>query len=154
MMGMMMTIEEFSRIVYVYGAASNRWPTNLREECGEFLTHNATARILLKQQSELEKLLDQIEVPEFPELERRVLIQELPQNHGSVIDKLLDWLLPENDFGNQIWRPALIACLPLVFGILLGNYFSFGVFFEENGFEYWDDELYMLSLNDYSENLV
>ena len=32
-------------------------------------------------------------------------------------------------------------------------FFSFGVTTENQGFEYWDDELYVLSLNDYTENV-
>jgi hypothetical protein len=39
----------------------------------------------------------------------------------------------------------------LVFGIVLGNYFSFGIGIEDDGFQYWDDELAMLSLTDYTE---
>ena len=52
----------------------------------------------------------------------------------------------------------MAACLPLVFGILLGNYFTFGVFGEAgvyldgDEYEYWEDELTMLSLTDYSES--
>jgi hypothetical protein len=39
----------------------------------------------------------------------------------------------------------------LAFGIVVANYFSFGVGIENDGFQYWGDELAMLSLTDYTE---
>ena len=51
-----------------------------------------------------------------------------------------------------MWKPVAAACLPLVFGIILGNFYSFGVTFESDEIEYWEDELSMLSFNNYSEN--
>ena len=50
------------------------------------------------------------------------------------------------------WRPALAACLPLVFGIVLGNYYSFGISSEVDEFDYWEDELAMIALTDISES--
>lgn len=147
-----MKIEAFTKIVETYGADSTRWPAELREECTAFMASNPTARTLINRQCELDKLLDQIAVPDFPQLESRVLNQHLPARRGSLGDQVLAWLLPENGFGKQIWRPAMLACLPLLFGIVIGNFFSFGVGLENDGFAYWDDELTMLSLNDYTEN--
>ena len=96
--------------------------------------------------------MDQLAVPGFPDLELKVLTQEPPARSESLSDRIVNWLLPERNFRKQLWRPAMAACLPLVFGILLGNYFSFGVFAEADEYEYWEDELTMLSLTDYSEN--
>jgi len=53
--------------------------------------------------------------------------------------------------GKQVWCPAIAVSIPLVFGIVLGNYFSFGVGIEDDGFQYWGDELAMLSLTDYTQ---
>lgn len=147
-----MKIEEFTKIVETYGSESTRWPAELRDECTAFMANNPAARTLINRQWELDKLLNQITVPAFPELESRVLNQQLPPRKGSLTDQILAWMLPENGFGKQIWRPAMLACLPLVFGIVIGNFFSFGVDLENDGFAYWDDELTMLSLNDYTEN--
>lgn len=147
-----MKIEEFTRIVETYGSESTRWPAELREECIAYMASDPTARTLINRQWELEKLLDQMPVPAFSGLESRVLNQPLPAHKGSLVDQVLTWLLPENSFGKLIWRPAMLACLPLVFGMVIGNFFSFGVGLENDGFAYWDDELTMLSLNDYTEN--
>ena len=147
-----MTIEEFTRIVETYGSQSSRWPMSVRDDCLGFLANNAEAQDLANQHEELEKLMNQIAAPVFPELESRILSQSLPEQGRSTIDQLLEWLLPANSFGKQIWRPAMLACLPLFFGIIIGNYFSFGIDLESDGFAYWEDELTMISLNDYTEN--
>ena len=149
---MMMTLEEFTKIVEIYGIDSRDWPLGLRDDLKAYIAGNSEARTLIDQQQELDNLMDQVAVPEFPGLEARVLNQELPDRRESLIDPLINWLLPENNFGNQFWRPAMAACLPLMFGILLGNYFTFGVFGEGDEYEYWEDELTMLSLTDYSES--
>ncbi len=147
-----MTIEEFTKLLESHGAESSRWPDSTREECLGFLAGNTQAQELMNQQRELEALMNQIEVPNFPELQARVLNQALPERDRTLFDELLQWLLPANISGGQIWRPALVACLPLLFGIVIGNFYSFGIGVESDGFSYWEDELTMLSLNDYSEN--
>jgi hypothetical protein len=37
--------------------------------------------------------------------------------------------------------------------VLVGNFFSFGVTEQELALEYWDDELALLSFNDFSSDL-
>ncbi|PCI80228.1 MAG: hypothetical protein COB20_03315 [SAR86 cluster bacterium] len=146
-----MTLEEFTRIIDLYGAESARWPKSLRAECQSFLANDIEARTLLNQQWQVDEIMGQIEVPSFPDLENRILNQSLPERNRSFFEEVMGWLIPEENFGKQVWRPAIAACIPLVFGIVLGNYFSFGVGIEDDGFQYWDDELAMLSLTDYTE---
>ncbi|MEX0962697.1 MAG: hypothetical protein WDZ52_01465 [Pseudohongiellaceae bacterium] len=146
-----MTLEEFTKIVDLYGAESAAWPQRLRKECESFVANSVEARALINQQWAVDDLLDQFEVPEFPGLESRVLNQALPEKRRSLFDPLVEWLLPQYGNGRNFWRPAFAACLPLVFGIVLANYFSFGVGVESDDFQYWGDELAMLSLTDYSE---
>ena len=153
-----MTLEAFTKIVEIYGADTRQWPTGLRDDCEAFIADSPAARTLIKQQRELDRLMDQLTVPEFPNLKEKVLNQELPDPARSLIDQFMNWLLPENNFRKQLWHQAMADCLPLVFGILLGNYFTFGVFGEVgeyldgDEYEYWEDELTMLSLTDYSES--
>ena len=149
----MMTLAEFNRVIDCYGADSGIWPAEVKEDCLSFVNSSAAARAVLSQQQELEQLLDHIRVPTFPDLVMRVANQNLPARRATIVDAILRWLLPAGQVGRQFWRPAMVACLPLVFGFLLGNIFSFGISDSSDGFEYWDDELYMLSLNDYTENL-
>ena len=148
-----MTLEEFGKIIESYGSSSERWPVDMREECKNFIADNSEARELVNRQLELEMLMDQIAVPEFPGLEARVLDQQLPSRKLAPLDQFLEWLLPADKSGKQFWRPAMVACLPLIFGIIIGNFYNFGVGLQGESFEYWDDELYILSLNDYTENL-
>ena len=147
-----MTIDEFTHIVESHGVDPERWPDHLRQPCRDLLATSTEAQQLIARYRQLAQQLDQLLVPEFPCLESRVLSQQLPRRKVALLDALLAWLLPENPFGKQLWRPAMAACLPLVFGILVGNYFSFGINMEDDSFEYWEDELAMLSLDDYTEN--
>jgi len=146
-----MTLEEFTRIIDLYGAESARWPRGLRAECESFVANNIEARTLLNQQWRVDAALAQLEVPSFPGLETRVLNQALPERNRNSFEAVVSWLIPEGGIGTQVWRPAVAACIPLVFGIVLGNYFSFGIGAEDDGFQYWGDELAMLSLTDYTE---
>ena len=128
------------------------WPEFLREDLEAFLAKNESARSLLSEYSQLEQSLDKIAVPDFPGLETRVLNQSLSPRQQSLFVSLISWLLPTENFGANLWRPALAACLPLVFGIVLGNYYSFGISSEVDEFDYWEDELAMIALTDISES--
>lgn len=147
-----MNLEEFTRIIDVYGAEAERWPKRLRADCEAFVANSVEARALINQQWLVDELLEQFETPDFAGLETRVLNQALPERNRSLFDPVIEWLVPRAGVTQTYWRPAFAACLPLVFGIVLANYFSFGVGVESDGFQYWGDELAMLSLTDYSEN--
>lgn len=65
---------------------------------------------------------------------------------SHAIDALIDWVSPRRQ---TLWQPVLAASCPLVLGIVIGNFFHFGInTTNEPGFESWDDELVMLSFND------
>ena len=96
----------------------------------------------------------------YSRVEARVLNQPLPpQSQSTVpgtpsfargltqsIDALIDWVSPR---GQTLWQPVLAASCSLVLGIVIGNFFHFGVnATTEPSFESWDDELVMLSFND------
>ena len=147
-----MKLGNFSQVIEIYGADSAMWPEDLREGLEAFLAKNESARSLLSEYSQLEQSLDKIAVPDFPGLETRVLNQALSPRQQSLFVSLISWLLPTENFGANLWRPALAACLPLVFGIVLGNYYSFGISSEVDEFDYWEDELAMIALTDISES--
>lgn len=147
-----MKLGNFSQVIEIYGADSAMWPEDLREDLEAFLAKNESARSLLSEYSQLEQSLDKIAVPDFPGLETRVLNQSLSPRQQSLFVSLISWLLPTENFGANLWRPALAACLPLVFGIVLGNYYSFGISSEVDEFDYWEDELAMIALTDISES--
>ena len=100
----------------------------------------------------LEQSLDELAPPAFLGLETRILIQALPPQNQSLIDKLVAWLFPDHGSSLSLWRPTFAACLPLVFGLLVGNFTDLVNLEDSGDYQYWDDELIMLSFNDYSDS--
>ncbi len=145
-----MTLDEFTHILEVYGSDAEQWPGAQREACLHFTKVNAQAKAMLASYQQLDANLNAIAPPSFPGLEQRVLSQSLPSRQSGFLDSIISWLLPATDSWSNLWRPLTAACLPLVFGIVVGNFYSFGITIEDDGFQYWDDELLMLSFNEYS----
>lgn len=143
-----MTLDDFKHVLDTHGSSRNSWPREIQDDCAKLLTEDAQARALLQSQHRLDAALDSLTVPDFRDLEARVMNQPLPPRDRALVDRLVEWLLPDSTSLSELWRPAMAACVPLVFGIVLGNYFSFGVVDETNGFENWDDELLMISFAD------
>lgn len=127
------------------------------------LTDEALDALLARAaESEVESNMENtVESADYKRIEARVLNQALPPqitlpprevHAASVgfmrgIDALIDWLSPPQ----QLWRPIFAAACPLVLGIVIGNYFHFGLTpTSEPSFESWDDELVMLSFLDIS----
>lgn len=146
---MNMTPERFAQIVEAYGSQPARWPEEERTAAVSHLSASIQAQTLSADYATLECLLDELPVAPMPWLEQRVLRQAASLTRDSLLDQALDWLLPRSGrLLGWIWRPALVAALPVVFGIYMANFFSFGI----NGTEHsWEEELYLLSLNDYAE---
>lgn len=145
---MNMTAQRFEQIVTAYGSEAMRWPATEREAALDYLKRSCAAQSLVEEYRELNRLLDAVQVPALAQMERRVMRSLQQASRASVLDKVLDWLLPAQ--GRGAWRPALVACLPLICGIYMANFYSFGVELEstENS---WQDELYLISMNDYAE---
>ncbi len=144
-----MNLEQFTKIIETCGSKPSNWPEHLRPACVRFVDTDPSAHELLLEHQALESMLDEISVPSFSGLETKILQHPLPEQPVSLLDTLINWLIPKGA-GLQLWRPVTAACLPLVFGIAVGNYFSFGVDSENVALETWDDEFVLLSLNDLS----
>ena len=145
-----MNLEQFTQLLDVRGCDSTAWPAREREQAETLLRESARARELLVQQGRLENLLDRIEAPEFPDLETSVLRRPRPAKTAALADRVINWLRPDDSM-LAWWRPAFAACVPLVFGIALSGWFSFGLDARDPGYAYWDQELYLLSLYDFAE---
>lgn len=146
---MTISSERFAAIVEAYGSDPARWPTEERTVATNHCARHPEAQALLAEFQALDEMLNQFEVADLSVLQRNVLEQVARTSAGNVFDRLLDWLLPHSErLMAWLWRPALVACLPLVCGILLADYFSFGIEGVQNSRE---EELYLLSLNDYAE---
>ena len=146
-----MNKQEFTAALDTYGSDLGSWPSVLAAQANALLVTDSEARQLLAQQESVEQLLEQMPQPVFPGLQNRVLQQPLPAQSQSWAEQLVDWLIPEQGFSMQWWRPLSAACLPMLVGIVMSNYFTFGVVVADQGFQAWDDELVMLSLTDTSE---
>ncbi len=146
-----MNREGFAALLDQHGSQLNDWPASVTAAARSLLASDVHARELLEQQAAIEGLLADLPQPDFIGLQTRILNQPLPTRPQSAIDKLLAWLIPDNGLSVQWWRPLTAACLPLFFGIVMSNYFTFGVVSQDQGFQDWEDELVMLSLNDSSE---
>lgn len=148
---MKITPERFATIIEVYGSQPERWPAEERAEAAAFLAQDHRAQALVAEYQSLDAWLDQYQVAALPTLEAHVLSQARNVSTGNAFDRLMDWLLPRSGrVLAWVWRPAMVACLPLVCGIYLADYFSFGIESTQNS---WEEELYLLSLNDYAETL-
>ncbi len=147
-----MTLDQLNELLETYGCNENQWPTNVREQYQNLIARSPEAKALLEQHRALEEQLSSISVPEFAGLEQKVLHQTLPAREAGMLDRLVNWLIPANETPGKLLRPAFAACLPLVLGIVVGNFYHFGYDSISDGFQYWDDELLMLSFSDYNES--
>ena len=145
-----MTLHKLTDILESYGCDTSRWPEGDRQQCLDLIATDSQASALYQQFVSLENQLDHLQAPDFSGLEQKVLQQQLPKRAPKLSDRLVNWLLPSAGSHNY-WRPALAACLPLVMGIMVGNFSSVGSNTSDDGFQYWEDELMMLSFSEYTE---
>jgi len=158
-----MTPERFSRLVDSYGGELLRWPVSMQSEARACLIANPGLRAVLQQGAELDQALERWSAPAFAGLEARLLQQNLPDRQRGLIDRIVDWLMPPNGTNVPWWRPAALACLPLLLGLVSGGQLELpfaqgqGLSFEptlELSVELsLEEELYFLSLSDYAESL-
>lgn len=92
-----------------HGAKPSRWPAEARAPAEALLRNSASARALVAEAERLERGLDAMPTHPVPiGLRTRILANARPQ------DAWLRWLT------TSLWRPASLACLPLLLGIALG----------------------------------
>jgi hypothetical protein len=100
-----------------YGSDLERWPEEVVAEAKLALANQPELTEVLKQEIGLDQLLSLYELPkvDFSALEQSILNSTIDKT--TLIDRLIDWLRPEQ----SIWRPALAACLPILIGMILGT---------------------------------
>ena len=91
-----MNLERFTLIVESYGADSHRWPVDERAKALEFSLTSPDALSLLDQAAALDHDLALFELPDSARSVRRV------------------------EMAHTLWRPTLVACLPLLLGVVIG----------------------------------
>lgn len=148
-----MKLHEFVALLETQGSDLQSWPSAQRRAAETLLATDQHAARVLQEQLHVETLIRDLPAPEFSHLSARIARQPLPERKLPLSDRLLNWILPDRGIAG-IWRPVTAACLPLLFGIVVGNYFNFGISTETRSADYWEDELAMISLTDYTENQV
>ena len=149
-----MNLERFTLIVESYGADSRQWPGDERVEGLEFSRTSSDAMSLLDQAAELDQHLALFELPNSELSVQRIemgILSALKQGtlkQGRLkqgrLERLLDWVLPDfDDLAHTLWRPALVACVPLLFGVAIG------LMLTNNTYELSsDEELSLLAFTD------
>jgi hypothetical protein len=136
--------------VNAYGTKPRSWPVEERDAAETFLARNPDAQNLLKAEMALDAKLDSFFSDEVDVGRLRANIInatinskqiETLTNRDSLLDQILDWLLPLQPV--QLWRPALAATLPLILGGLLGTSLETSQF--DSG-DYWEDELEIMAI--------
>ena len=151
-----MNLERFTLIVESYGADSQQWPGDERVEALEFSRTSSDAMSLLDQAAELDQHLALFELPNSELSVQRIemgILSALKQGtlkQGRLkqerLERLLDWVLPDfDDLAHTLWRPALVACVPLLFGVAI----AIGLMLTNNTYELSsDEELSLLAFTD------
>ena len=149
-----MNLERFTLIVESYGADSQQWPGDERVEALEFSRTSSDAMSLLDQAAELDQHLALFELPNSELSVRRIekgILSAFKQEslkQGTLkqgtLERLLNWVLPDfDDLAHTLWRPTLVACMPLLLGVAIG------LMLTNNTYELSsDEELSLLAFTD------
>ncbi|MCS5584354.1 MAG: hypothetical protein NZ777_12650 [Pseudomonadales bacterium] len=116
-----MNLERFTLIVESYGADSQQWPGDERAEALEFSRTSTDAMSLLDQAAELDQHLALFELPNSELSVQRIEMGILSALKQGTLERLLNWVLPDfDDLAHTLWRPTLVACMPLLLGVAIG----------------------------------
>jgi len=108
----------FTAIIESYGANPDRWPADERDAAMAFSGTHADAAALLNEAAELDQFLDGFKLPEAAMPRIRIRGH---RGRPDIIEQFLNWLTPSiDDLAGTLWRPAVVACLPLLLGIAIG----------------------------------
>ncbi len=142
-----MEMERFEQLLAAYGASFQRWPAEERDAAQILLQSSEEARRLHAQTAALDRMLDAWQVEPPDDLRERILAQ-LPRTVRTPLDRFVDWLMPDMEhMGAQVWRPALVAAIPLLVGIILGSTLDI-VSDGTDSPEVWQEEIYLMALNE------
>ena len=141
-----MNLERFTLIVESYGADSQQWPGDERVEALEFSRTSTDAMSLLDQAAELDQHLALFELPNSELSVQRIEMGILSALKQGTLERLLNWVLPDfDDLAHTLWRPTLVACMPLLLGVAI----AIGLTLTNNTYELSsDEELSLLAFTD------
>lgn len=153
-----MTLERFKQIIEAYGTRPEHWPADEREAARHLAQDSSEAQAWLAQFSTLDDWLDtdlengrDIDMaPLVGDLRARLLETLPPQNRPRrpLLDRFIEWLLPDAITPAEMFRPALLAAMPLIVGVIFSGSLTSAINLDNNDTDNysWDDEVYLLSL--------
>lgn len=107
-----MTADEFADLLDRYGTDIAEWPSPLRNEAVRYARVSEEGRRLLAKSIAFDAMLvDSTHVPVPFRLRTRIL-ERIATNESPA---WWSWIT------HSVWRPALLALLPLVFGVVIGD---------------------------------
>jgi len=140
-----MDINTFETIIKRYGTRPDHWPAEDRQPAVELLGRSEAARAIVAAHQPLDDALTRYSVDvDVKRLEQRIL-EQVERMRRSRVDRLVRWLWPDPAEPASIWRPALAAAVPLVFGVIIGS--SATTLTLDGSVQYpVEEELYMMGL--------
>ncbi|MGK0474216.1 MAG: hypothetical protein ACJAR0_004716 [Candidatus Azotimanducaceae bacterium] len=107
---------EFDHLLACYGADFEHWPIEHRSLAKNALESNPEWQTSLLETNVLDNALDQLTPADhhLAALTERILAATVGKQY--FLDRLIHWLIP----GEALWRPALVACLPIIVGLSIG----------------------------------
>lgn len=136
-----MNMDRLRQLLKTYGASPDRWPDEDRDAARKLLAENPDARRWLSAEASLDEMLNTFEVDVPVELKHRILAR-IPETSNDMLDRLIDWIIPSRD---HLWRPVVVAIIPLVAGIVIGGTVRIGDTADDA--DIWQEEIYVMALN-------
>lgn len=104
---------DFEELLDRLGADLPSWPAPLQAQANALLARSAMARELLAEAERLQSAFDALPTPALPPGLRNRIVASAARRPGW-----FDWLTVST------WRPASLACIPLLLGFAVGAGFA------------------------------
>jgi hypothetical protein len=146
----MLSRDRLISLIDAYGGDLQRWPAAERELAERCLDNYPELLAELKNAQALDSWLSDSQTPPFAGLEARLLAQPLPPRRAGILKRVGHWLMADTFAGaTQWWRPAALACIPLMLGLYVGLQLNMDS--DTNTWLTTDEELYWMALGEIAE---
>jgi hypothetical protein len=159
MVNLEMNIQKFRKLIGAYGTNSEVWPSADKETALRFLDVDPEAKSVVAEFRRLDEILNADMVTESSTLKMNILKQIQSSNiTGSdstssdstssdtdtdLIARIWKWLAPQSNGTLVIWRPAMVASIPLLAGIYLGTMMDTS---NDENLREWEEDIYVMGL--------
>jgi hypothetical protein len=148
-----MQLNRFTQIVEAYGSQPQHWPQAERQAASLFAEQQPEAQRLLARHDDLDRRLNAATVAPLNGLEARIFARvigssttqsdvQTTKNNG-LLSHFLNWLMTPQTLPSLLWRPGLVAAIPLLIGLFIGSNLNISALDESDS---WDEQVYLLAL--------